>query len=458
MLKNLIRKFSKKGDFFIKEQKYRLARKHYLEELPKLKYSLSLWKSYLSTKKKIAFCELKLKNKKKTLSILKEIIKDLKSLDLRAEKEKGEKKKFLETSYENLMLFYLKENPNEALELGTNLIEKNKKSENDNRKFISKITSHLGLAELLNDDILEAKDLLISSLQKGKEYELLRIAMNQNNLGLACWWDRYPNYSNMLVSSSEDDSEEEFSEKAYRTKNSDFSFSYFLFKKSIKNFERSFFYYPMTHPETMEFFKPKNVNKLQKFINIIDKDEILPDSYKELMKFNNEDKLVTNPLSSVPLMNISEFLLSTTKTTHYKEKGLFYLHLAFTNLHKTLKLLDNNEFKDSVFHKKFFYDYEELYNSLYIRCLTIMACTEIENKAMNLDLFWKAHSFIKKDNICNNSIFCMNRLGKFLVKTGKIKEGESLIHRGYQYEAFLKPYELKLNHIILPNLSTRLLY
>ena len=36
--------------------------------------------------------------------------------------------------------------------------------------------------------------------------------MIQNNLGVACWWDLHPNYSGMLFESSDDDSEEEFSE------------------------------------------------------------------------------------------------------------------------------------------------------------------------------------------------------------------------------------------------------
>ncbi len=46
--------------------------------------------------------------------------------------------------------------------------------------------------------------------------------MNQNNLGMACWWDYHPTYSDSLYESSDDDSEEDFSEKAYKTKQSDY--------------------------------------------------------------------------------------------------------------------------------------------------------------------------------------------------------------------------------------------
>lgn len=66
--------------------------------------------------------------------------------------------------------------------------------------------------------------------------------MNQNNLGVACWWDKHPNYSSVLYESSEDDSEEEFSEKAFRSKESDYSFAVTLFKKSVETFEKVFYY------------------------------------------------------------------------------------------------------------------------------------------------------------------------------------------------------------------------
>ncbi len=95
---------------------------------------------------------------------------------------------------------------------------------------------------MLKNDILEAKDFIVSVLSKGQEVDLMSIAMNQNNLGVACWWDYHPIHYNYLFESSEDDSEEEFSENAYMSKKSDFNFAYSLFKKSIKNFERGVFY------------------------------------------------------------------------------------------------------------------------------------------------------------------------------------------------------------------------
>lgn len=71
--------------------------------------------------------------------------------------------------------------------------------------------------------------------------------MIENNLAVACWWDRYPNYQGLLYESSDDDSEEEFSEKAFRSKESDFSYSAKLFKKSIKILDRAFAYYSLNH-------------------------------------------------------------------------------------------------------------------------------------------------------------------------------------------------------------------
>lgn len=101
----------------------------------------------------------------------------------------------------------MKNDPDKAIAFGLKQLK-----ENFPEIYYERIKVYIGLAEMLNDDILEAKDFLVASLQNAKEYDLLNIAMNQNNLAVACWWDKHPNYSGYLFESSEDDSEEEFSE------------------------------------------------------------------------------------------------------------------------------------------------------------------------------------------------------------------------------------------------------
>lgn len=164
------------------------------------------------------------------------------------------------------MIFYLRENPDKGLEFG----EMNMKDTWSPLEK-SRLQVLVGVAELLKDDILEGKDFLVQSLQKGNEFDLINIAMNQNNLGVACWWDKYPNYSNILFESSEDDSEEEFSETAFRSKESDFSFSMSLFKMSITNFEKGFFYSQLDYINSEnQVATPKSYQNLDKTLNLID--------------------------------------------------------------------------------------------------------------------------------------------------------------------------------------------
>lgn len=86
--------------------------------------------------------------------------------------------------------------------------------------------------------------------------------MNQNNLGVACWWDKHPNYSGILYESSEDDSAEEFSEWAFRSKESDFQFTETLFKKAIFTFEKHMYY---EFEETFQNYE-KNFDVLEKIL------------------------------------------------------------------------------------------------------------------------------------------------------------------------------------------------
>lgn len=57
-----------------------------------------------------------------------------------------------------------------------------------------------------------------------------------NNLAVGCWWDRYPNYSS-FVADEEMHEEEEYSERTYKSKLSDFSYATDLFQTAIYKFE-----------------------------------------------------------------------------------------------------------------------------------------------------------------------------------------------------------------------------
>lgn len=83
-----------------------------------------------------------------------------------------EKQFYLLKSYENLIIYYLLYNPDKALKFGESQLKENHPELHNERMKV-----YIGLAEMLKDDILEAKDFLVASLQKGREYDLLNIAM-----------------------------------------------------------------------------------------------------------------------------------------------------------------------------------------------------------------------------------------------------------------------------------------
>ena len=62
----------------------------------------------------------------------------------------------LNYSIENLMLYFLFYDPNSALDFGIKTI-----INNIDDKFKSKMRVYIGMAEMLKDDILEAKDFLV---------------------------------------------------------------------------------------------------------------------------------------------------------------------------------------------------------------------------------------------------------------------------------------------------------
>ena len=87
------------------------------------------------------------------------------------------------------MIYYLQHDPDKALLFGNEYIK-----ENISTTFRERMQFYIGVSELLKDDILESKDYFVQTLQKGEETDITRLAMIENNLAVACWWDRYPNY------------------------------------------------------------------------------------------------------------------------------------------------------------------------------------------------------------------------------------------------------------------------
>ena len=144
-----------------------------------------------------------------------------------------------------------------------------------------------------------------------------------------------------MYESSDDDSEEEFSEKAFRSKESDFSYSSSLFKKSIKSLDRAFAYYSLNHSNENLPFYIHSLDDMDFTYDFIENLHLK--SVDEIDKvLQNKSFSLSNPLCSIPLMNMAELKITVNSDTKSIQTGLVYLHIAYKILYKTLNLINKN--------------------------------------------------------------------------------------------------------------------
>ena len=120
-------------------------------------------------------------------------------------------------------------------------------------------------------------------------------------------------------------------------------------------------------------------------------------------------------------MNLAELLITVNTDSKSIQIGLIYLHVAHKALFNTLNFININRYNKNPYFLQYFINYEKQYISLYLRSLTMMGCAETKDNQSRLKLFVKANSLINENNICVNSVFCLNKMGKFLKKLGKHK-------------------------------------
>jgi hypothetical protein len=203
--------------------------------------------SNINILKKMALCEIKMRDYKKAdrnlLSIV-QGVREAKYLD------KATHVALRKSVYHTYLLYLTLNDPIKGNNFGEETYEIEHSS-----NIAGMIRFYEGVTTLLNEDFLESKNTLSSIIDDGMDFTLSGMAYN--NLGVACWWARHPNYSSLEdeydrmveqqeigpdLSNDDDDSEDldSFTASAHKIKVTDFNHAATMFVSSIQQFEFSF--------------------------------------------------------------------------------------------------------------------------------------------------------------------------------------------------------------------------
>ena len=378
------RVFSESTQRLILNKKFRQARYMCQTELETLKEqnSLDVLKQRITLLRNMSLCELNLGNYMAVEKCLQDCIDAVKSQPSSVFESKEQQVRMLNDNYEVLMLYLMKNNLTKTVEIGDVLI-----NESNDAKFLSKMNFYLGTAEILRENLTDAKDYLYDILNS--KLSIIKLGMAFNNLGAACWWDMFPNYSPLTADEEmEEDEEEEYSERTHKLRKSDFSYAVDSFQTAIYKFEiliesielmseRSSF---SSHVDEVQDLDVRAASSLRivRLLDLINNDYLTAEEYLNFLDLMERGELFRNPLSAVPLFNLAEMILSTTKSDQQRQQGLMYLHMAFRLLHKNLAFVKNNS-PDTLSNlktaklKDLYFDYSNIYRSLYIRCITFLS-------------------------------------------------------------------------------------
>jgi hypothetical protein len=375
----------------IGNKKFRQARYLCQTELESLKdqTSIETLKERIALLKNISLCELNLGNYVAVEKYLQDCIDVIKEQPSSVFESKEQQVRLLHENYEVFMLYLMKNNLTKTVDIGSTLI-----SESTDEKFLSKLNFYLGTAEILRENMTDAKDHLYDILKS--KLSIVKLGMTFNNLGAACWWDLFPNYSPLTADEEmEEDEEEEYSERTHKLKKSDFSYAVDYFQTAIYKFEilvesiellseiNSF----SSHVYDVQDIDARATNSLRilRLLDLINNDYLTPDQYLNFLELMEKGELFKNPLSAVPIFNLAEMILSTTKSDQQRQQGLMYMHMAFRLLHKNLIFIKNNSPSNQVNPgvtklTDLYFDYNSIYRSLYIRCLTFLSLVDTLEK------------------------------------------------------------------------------
>lgn len=393
----------------IVNKKYRQARYMCQTELETLKEqnSLEALKQRISLLRNMSLCELNLGNYMAVEKCLQDCIDAIKAQPSSVFESKEQQIRMLNDNYEVLMLYLMKNNLTKTIDIGSVLI-----NESTDDKFLTKINFYLGTSEILRENLTDAKDYLYDILNS--KLPIIKLGMAFNNLGAACWWDLFPNYSPLTADEEmEEDEEEEYSERTHKLRKSDFSYAVDYFQTAIYKFEILI--------ESMELLSEINAFsshvyevhdldvraasslRIMRLLDLINNDYLTADEYLRFLDLMEKGELFKNPLSAVPLFNLAEMILSTTKSDQQRQQGLMYLHMAFRLLHKNLVFITNNT-SDNISDPKMaklkdlYFDYSSIYRSLYIRCVTFLSLvSSLEKVAL---LVTKPRTSQKRHQLC----------------------------------------------------------
>jgi len=317
--------------------------------------------------------------------------------------------------YNNLFLHRLRVNVNKAILMGKALLSESEKA-NLPLIYQKQFLFNLGTAYLLKGNYVDAKNRLRECLAMQPNNLLKGYALN--NLAVASWWHKFPNFSTLPEEEEEGslDNPSGFSdadrEYTYQQIDQDFANVIPLFKNSLFNIEN------------VPNCKDGETKLLLE--ELLDQQNIAPRGVKKL---DPDTNLIINAKESgTPLLNIGEFLFNTSPEK--RNEATFWFKYA-------LKFYEKND------------------PSNIDRCLITLAlfCASAKQYVKAEGLFRRALEMLETSD-SYNKILCLQLYGQMLTRIpDRQKEGEKLITEAYSLADQMPFWSNKIIHVCIPELD-----
>lgn len=349
MLKRLIKRFSTRADALLVGGDFTSAKELYHSEIDFLNRTSRSYIDKLHLLKKLAACEYKLGDMTAVEHILKKSIQLIKYCEIHEEITPNIVEAQKQT-YEELIVLYLHQSPDMALELGRKLIRLSYDAE-----FIRVMKFYCLTASVMCGELNRAKNYFHTILDDVTDN--MSLGMLYNNAGIAYWWDELE---------IEPHSPAETISDLFEI--SEINYILNMFENSVHYFEKQYF----------ELKKDLDPNYDKDFAITDERIRLLlykPTSYREIkeqLKVTSVLDVFKNPLSSIPLLNLAEIFLPNNNKV-IKEHGMLCLHAAFTLLQSNMKLIRSEGLHSSNRLQSYFTNYADKYRSSYIKALSLLA-------------------------------------------------------------------------------------
>ena len=340
--------------------------------------TIEAFQEQLKTKLLVTLCELKMKSDKDVLLQ----IDSMRKMIAEAVYLNPDQREFCHTLMTEIFLnFLLLSDTRDCLRFTESMA----KTESNKSSLLS-VSFYQGCAGIINDVFYISKPAHKNFIHASKN--LTRTGMALNNSAIACWWDKHPVYSSaentydLSDDETYDNDNDELNEQTYLAKKSDYYLPTNLFRTSIFHLEEDyenviegeFSYYQKFISQANPIFT--NVKRMAEV------DELLSCSFdtdNDFIKYNvriNDNSLLLNPLSAIPIFNFAEFTLSNENNVNNHKIGRVYLKFAFTILQRNMRFIEKyreNEFTNGLSSDVFralYLDYEKTYRSLLFRAIS----------------------------------------------------------------------------------------